>query len=90
MTWKPPEDPNGVILSYQLFVSIDPQDASYFTPVTLHDPIILGAEDRSYVLRDLHPFIEYQLRLSANTSVGMGNSTDVKSAITDMAGKDAY
>ena len=84
MTWEPPADPNGVILSYHLNVSIDPRDVSYFTMSDV--PIEIGADERTYVLEGLHPFIEYQLQLSARTRVGIGNRTAVMPATTLMAG----
>lgn len=87
LTWGPPRDPNGIIISYHLDASVGGQDSYILTTglENIMDP--LGGSDlMSYTLTGLHPYVLYQFRLSASTSAGMGNATEVKEAMTEQAG----
>ena len=81
VSWEPPDDPNGIVISYHLFISIDPRDAEYLNS-DIQSEFEIAADNRGYILEGLHPFIEYHLQLSARTIAGMGITTSVLSATT--------
>ena len=87
VTWGPPADPNGIILSYNLFVMLNEEDAQYLPGPSRMNFTIEDINTRSYVLTDLHEFATYSLRLAAATSVGIGNRTEPVMRKTLMDGK---
>ena len=87
VTWGAPADPNGVILSYHLFVTLNPSNAVYLPGnpdmnITIEDPTA-----RIYILSGLHEFATYSLSLAAATAQGIGNRTDSVESTTAMAGE---
>ncbi len=87
LSWGEPSDPNGRVLSYHLVASVDPQD-SYVMQTGLEGlNTTLGDGDlREATLTGLHPYVNYMFQLSAATSIGQGNPTVVKTAMTSQAG----
>ncbi len=87
LTWEVPIDPNGFIISYHLDVSVSTQD-SYITETGLDgfNSTLGNGELRDFVLRGLHPYVLYVLRLSAATNVGQGNATLPRESMTQQAG----
>ena len=87
VTWGAPADPNGVILSYHLFVTLDLANAVYLPGnpdmnITIEDPTA-----RIYILSGLHEFATYSLSLAAATAQGIGNRTKPVESTTAMAGE---
>ena len=87
VTWNAPADPNGVILSYHLFVELDPADAAYLPGNPTMNITIDNPGARNYILSDLHEFATYSMRLAAATAQGIGNSTEVRQEKTATAGQ---
>ena len=87
VTWDAPADPNGIILSYHLFVELDPKDAAYLPGNSSMDINIADPDARSYILSGLHEFATYYLRLAAATAEGIGNMTERVNRITNMTGE---
>ncbi len=87
LTWNEPSDPNGVVLSYHLDASVSTQD-SYITETGLEglDSTLGNGDLREFVLTGLHPYVQYVFRLSAATSIGQGNATLPREAMTQEAG----
>ena len=85
MTWGPPADPNGDILSYHLYVMLDPRDAAYLGSMSLDENV--SNTSTSYVVAGLHEFAVYFLSLAASTSAGIGNRTEPIEMRTGTAGK---
>ena len=90
VTWGPPADPNGDILSYHLYVTLDPRDAAYLGSMNLEEKFNINNTSRSYVVSGLHEFTMYSLRLAASTSAGIGNRTEPIEVKTGTAGKFNY
>ena len=90
VTWGPPADPNGIILSYSLFVTLDAQDAMYLPGPSSMNVTINDVDTRSHLLTDLHEFATYSLELAAATSVGIGDRTEPIAMTTEMAGEKGY
>ena len=86
-TWEPPDDANGVIISYHLSVVLDARDALYL-PSDSSMEFNISATSRSYVLTNLHEFATYSLSLAAATTVGIGNYTEPQLTTTLMAGEN--
>ena len=87
VTWGAPADPNGIILSYHLFVELDPEDATYLPGNSSMDITIADPDARSYILSGLHEFATYCLRLAAATAEGIGNMTECINRTTNMTGE---
>ena len=86
-TWDDPPDPNGIILSFFLTVQLAPgQD---YLPQFLATSFTLNPNTFEYMIAGLHPFAEYVFLLSADTSFGEGNITDVF-ATTNEAGNTSF
>ena len=83
VTWSTPESPNGVILNYTMYCNAsDSGDGDTAT-------VVVPGSQLSAVVMNLTPYTYYDCYVTANTSVGEGNSSTVKSAQTDESGKSA-
>ena len=87
VTWGAPADPNGIILTYHLFVELDSPDAAYLPGSSYMDITIDDPDARTYILSGLHEFATYTLRLAAATAQGIGNSTEPRQQKTATAGQ---
>ena len=98
-TWTVPEDPNGIILNYTVYCDemvlvegsgvsgagdllLDISESN--TPTVI---VVVPGSDLSVVVMELTPYTYYDCYVTANTSVGEGNSTMVQSAQTDESGQ---
>ncbi|XP_019860969.1 PREDICTED: receptor-type tyrosine-protein phosphatase F-like [Amphimedon queenslandica] len=70
ITWSPPLDPNGLLLSYSINVTLNSTYAQYLS----FDVMTMSVSQNifSYTLFDLLPFAGYDISLQASTSVGLG------------------
>ena len=96
VTWDTPEAPNGVILNYTVYCDevitddgsgasgdyLFPDNSSFTTVV-----VTVSGSDLSVVVQELTPYTFYDCYVTANTSVGEGNSSIVESAQTDESGQ---
>ena len=72
LSWAEPLDPNGVITSYTLRVTLAEEDAQYLDPF---DDITYNARTTADLVERLHAFAEYSFELRASTVVGEGNGS---------------
>ena len=91
VSWDPPAEPNGIILSYTVYC--------YDLPVEeyqlLSNVIItsqpehkkMPGNETEIVLVNLTPYYLYSCLVTANTSVGEGNASSIHFNITDESGK---
>ena len=79
VTWAPPPTPNGVIISYTLYVNYT--DGS---PVEI---IQSRSSKTSYVVTNLQPYQIIIVEISANTSVGEGPKSEPVSGRSTEEGK---
>lgn len=92
MTWTIPENPNGIILNYTVYCnelmlgSGSGEDYLYPEDLSANSIIVVPASDLSVVVMELTPYAYYDCYVTANTSVGEGNSSTVQSAQTDESG----
>ena len=81
VTWSAPESPNGIILNYTVYCNAsdsgDGDTARVVVPGSQHSAVIMN----------LTPYTCYDCYVTANTSVGEGNSNTVRSVQTDESGK---
>ena len=83
-TWSNPPDTNGIILRFNLSVELGMGQGYLTKPqVTMFK---INSDQFELSIQQLHPFAEYVFLLSAETSFGAGNVTDVL-AITHEAGR---
>ena len=87
--WEPPEEPNGIILAYTVYckqvMATDGEESFVATP----DAIVAvtnGTQSAIHV-DDLTPFTTYGCYITANTSVGEGESSIILRATTDESSK---
>ena len=103
VTWTTPEDPNGIILNYTVYcdeVTSDeegsaasasgdgiliPEDSKLLNITTVK--VVLSGNELFVVVMELIPYTFYDCYVTANTSVGEGNSSMVESVQTDEAGQ---
>ena len=95
-TWTVPEDPNGIILNYTVYcdetVLVEGSEASgegndvseSNTPTVI---VVVPGSELFVVVMELTPYTYYDCYVTANTSVGEGNSSMIKSAQTDESGQ---
>ena len=91
VTWTAPENPNGIILNYTVYCDTSPssesgdnaQDTEFLDAAT----VAVSGSARSAVVMNLIPYTYYDCYVTANTSVGEGNSSSVESAQTDESGQ---
>ena len=77
VSWTAPESPNGVILNYTIYCN-DSESV---------ETTVASGSDRSAVVLNLTPYTYYDCYATANTTVGEGDSSSVKSAQTDESGE---
>lgn len=86
VTWTAPENPNGIILNYTVYCFSDgdlimPGDSD-ITAIM----VVVSGNHLSVVVMELTPYTFYDCYITANTSVGEGNSSRVETAQTDESG----
>ena len=100
VTWEPPFEPNGVILAYTVFCDeiqqssgLQYDDNSPISPFSQTDDItaefltvVPGNQTQTFVV-GLTPFTMYECYITANTSVGEGAPSIIRSAQTDETSK---
>ena len=74
MSWKPPKEPNGVIIGYVLGIING-------TNVTV------SGSTRVYLFKDLKPSKEYVVYINAKTSAGLGSTVMEMRSTTLVRGK---
>ena len=77
MTWTAPESPNGVILNYTVYCN----DSESVVTVSV------SGTELSAVVMNLTPFTYYNCYVTANTSVGEGDQSQIRSNKTDESGE---
>ena len=93
VTWTTPEEPNGIILNYTVYCDdssssesgddvLMPGDTEFLDTTT----VTVSGSQQSAVVMNLIPYTYYDCYVTANTSVGEGNSSTLKSAQTDESG----
>lgn len=70
VSWQPPLDPNGIIISYNLYYSNTSAAAQ-------ETRLEISPNKTSFVLGDLESRVEYWVRVSASTRMGEGESTQI-------------
>ena len=78
-SWMTPDPPHGVITGYTIYCS---SSSGMLTPFIVSD-----GSSTTETLQNLNPFTQYSCSISANTSAGEGNRSNIDSATTDEDGK---
>ena len=98
VSWDPPNQPNGLILSYNVYCyELTTNDGSgsgsndqILYPVDTNDAlklVIIPGNMLETIVSGLIPYTQYNCYITANTSVGEGNVSVVLSARTDESSK---
>ena len=88
VAWDPPAERNGIILSYTIYYYNQPMENDPDVPVTSQlDYEQVRTNETAAVLVNLTPYSYYGCLITANTSVGEGNSSLLRFNITDESGK---
>ncbi|XP_073931562.1 protein sidekick-1 isoform X1 [Castor canadensis] len=77
IVWQPPEEPNGVILGYQIAYRLASSSPHTFTTVEV------GATVRQFTATELSPESAYIFRLSAKTRQGWGEPLEATVITTE-------
>ncbi|XP_007941083.1 protein sidekick-1 [Orycteropus afer afer] len=77
IVWQPPEEPNGVILGYQIAYRLATSSPNTFTTVEV------GATVRQFTATELAPESAYIFRLSAKTRQGWGGPLEATVITTE-------
>ncbi|ELK17437.1 Protein sidekick-1 [Pteropus alecto] len=77
IVWQPPEEPNGVILGYQVAYRLASSSPNTFTTVEV------GATVRQFTATELAPESAYIFRLSAKTRQGWGEPLEATVITTE-------
>nr|XP_060640507.1 protein sidekick-1-like [Anolis sagrei ordinatus] len=81
IVWQPPEEPNGIILGYQIAYRLATSNPNKFTTVEV------GSTVRQFVATDLLPESAYIFRASAKTRQGWGEPLEATVITTEKRGK---
>ncbi|XP_063687946.1 receptor-type tyrosine-protein phosphatase F-like isoform X2 [Bolinopsis microptera] len=73
--WREPERPNGEIIGYKI---VHTPPGANFT---------VGADTLSYNIRGLEPWTQYHVKVSAQTSAGFGNYSELQNPVRTLEGK---
>jgi len=88
VTWDPPAERNGIILSYTIYYFIQSMENIPDVSITSQlDYQQVLSNETTAVLVNLTPYSFYGCLVTANTSVGEGNSSLIRYNITDESGK---
>ncbi|XP_006889806.1 PREDICTED: protein sidekick-1-like [Elephantulus edwardii] len=77
IVWQPPEEPNGIILGYQIAYRLATSHPNTFTTVEV------GATVRQFTATELAPESAYIFRLSAKTRQGWGSPLEATVITTE-------
>ncbi|XP_042293989.1 protein sidekick-1 isoform X3 [Sceloporus undulatus] len=77
IVWQPPEEPNGIILGYQIAYRLATSNPNKFTTVEV------GSTVRQFVATDLLPESAYIFRASAKTRQGWGEPLEATVITTE-------
>ncbi|XP_049758675.1 protein sidekick-1 isoform X3 [Elephas maximus indicus] len=77
IVWQPPEEPNGIILGYQIAYRLATSSPNTFTTVEV------GATVRQFTATELAPESAYIFRLSAKTRQGWGEPLEATVITTE-------
>ncbi|XP_047635406.1 protein sidekick-1 isoform X2 [Phacochoerus africanus] len=77
IVWQPPEEPNGIILGYQIAYRLASSSPNTFTTVEV------GATVRQFTATELAPESAYTFRLSAKTRQGWGEPLEATVITTE-------
>ncbi|XP_066129570.1 protein sidekick-1 [Saccopteryx bilineata] len=77
IVWQPPEEPNGIILGYQIAYRLASSSPNMFTTVEV------GATVRQFTATELAPEAAYVFRLSAKTRQGWGEPLEATVITTE-------
>jgi len=84
VTWKPPEEPNGVITTYQ--VGSAEYTGSQFQDINV-DMTEVGAGERRHLLSGQKELSDYVIEMRAKTAPGWGESVRKTTSTVKMSGK---
>ena len=96
VTWDPPAEPNGIILSYTVYCYVLSNDSITNQPLlapldtlvtTMPLYIEVPGNQTEAVMEDLVPYTYYLCLATANTSIGESNSSSIQLNRTDESGK---
>ena len=96
MTWDPPAEPNGILLSYTVYCYVLSNDSITSQPflapldtlvTTMPIYIEVPGNQTEAVMEDLVPYTYYFCLVTANTSIGESNSSSILLNRTDESGK---
>ncbi|KAL5250784.1 hypothetical protein ACHWQZ_G016502 [Mnemiopsis leidyi] len=73
--WRAPERPNGEIIGYKIVHT--PPGTNY----------TVGPDTLSYNIQDLEPWTQYHVKVSAQTSAGFGNYSELQNPVRTLEGK---
>ncbi|XP_014466304.3 protein sidekick-1 isoform X2 [Alligator mississippiensis] len=77
IVWQPPEEPNGIILGYQIAYRLANSSPNKFTTVEV------GSTVRQFTVTDLNPESAYIFRTSAKTRQGWGEPLEATVITTE-------
>ena len=99
VTWDPPAEPNGILLSYTVYCYVLSNDSITSQPflapldtlvTTMPIYIEVPGNQTEAVMEDLVPYTYYFCLVTANTSIGESNSSSIQLNRTDESGKLAF
>jgi len=97
ISWLPPLEPNGVLLSYTVYCKVlaagsgdfsggSSESGNFLSPMPVHS-MAVSSSTTQLRFSGLMPYTAYECYVTGTTSAGEGNYTTVSTASTDEAGK---
>lgn len=97
VSWLPPLEPNGVLLSYTVYCKVlaagsgdfsggSSESGNFLSPMPVHS-MAVSSSTTQLRFSGLMPYTAYECYVTGTTSAGEGNYTTVSTASTDEAGK---
>ena len=85
--WQAPQEPNGIILDYEIFYRVAGATENEFITISVTDLMSVDTFQRS--ITGLMAFTDYDVRMRAGTSAGFGMYTAFQTVRTDPASASA-
>jgi hypothetical protein len=79
VSWRPPKEENGIILTYTIYYKRLGSDKE--------DSVVATSIKRNKIIQNLKPYTNYSVEVAAKTSAGYGSKSKAKIAQTNESGK---
>ena len=86
-SWDPPDMANGVIIAYTLSCSVSSNQVYPEQQISSQFTVFYSGDTQSARVSNLTAFTSYDCSITASTSAGMGELSEIDTATTDESSK---